>query len=236
MEDSRRSFELLQAGDTDGLRRILEQDPAASNARDANGVSLLMHSIYRGRRDLADLIASKKKALDIFEAASLGRLDRLQECLGKECLGKEHLDEAGLRDASAVDSHSIDSPSKDGFTALHFACFFGQPAAARLLLEQGAAVDAVAANPSQVMPLHSAASARNLEAARLLLEHGAPVNARQQKGWVPIHAAAQNGDRALVELLLQHHADPKLANDEGKTPAMVAREKGHEQIAALLEN
>jgi ankyrin repeat protein len=87
------------------------------------------------------------------------------------------------------------------------------------------------------MPLHSAASARNLEAVRLLLEHGAPsiVNARQQRGWVPIHAAAQNGDRPMVELLLQHGADPKLANDEGKTPSMVAREKGHEEIAALLE-
>jgi uncharacterized protein len=87
------------------------------------------------------------------------------------------------------------------------------------------------------MPLHSAASARNLEAARLLLEHGAPgiVNARQQGGWVPIHAAAQNGDRPMVELLLKHHADPALANDEGKTSAMVARKKGHAELAALLE-
>src|SRR6202521_2843661 len=125
MEDSRhgfdRAFELLQAGDADGLRRILQQDPAFSEARDSTGVSLLMHSLYRGRRDLAELIASKKKALDIFEAAALGRLDRLTEC---------------LRDAASA----IDSRSKDGFTALHFACFFGQPDAARLLPENGAAV------------------------------------------------------------------------------------------------
>jgi hypothetical protein len=235
MENSQRAFEncfeLLQAGNADGLRRILEEDPPAAEARDAAGVSLLMHSLYRGRRDLAELIASKKTALDIFEATSLGRLDRLQQCLREEC----------LRDVSAIDSHSIDarsdSRSSDGFTALHFACFFGQPEAARLLIESGAAVDAVSANPMQLMPLHSAASARNLEAARLLLEHGPPgmVNARQQGGWVPIHAAAQNGDRPMVELLLKYQADPKLANDEGKTPAMVAREKGHEEIAALLE-
>ena len=227
MEDSQHAFELLQAGDADGLRRLLEQDPAASDARDASGVSLLMHSLYRGRRELAELIASKKKTLDIFEATSLGRLDRLKQCLS----------EARIRDASAINSRSIDVRSKDGFTALHFACFFGQPDAARLLLESGAAVDAVSANPMQVMPLHSAASARNLEAARLLLEHGAPgmVNARQQGGWVPIHAAAQNGDRPMIELLLKHQADPKVANDDGKTPAMVAREKGHEEIAALLE-
>src|ERR1700682_4087892 len=220
MQDSRRSFEtcfeLLQAGDADGLRRILQQDPAHSEARDSAGVSLLMHSLYRGRRDLAELIASKKKALDIFEAAALGRLDRLKQC---------------LRDDASV----VNSCSKDGFTALHFACFFGQPDAARLLIEGGAAVDAVAANPMQVMPLHSAASARNLEAARLLLEPGAPVNARQQAGWVPIHVAAQNGDRPMVELLLKHRADPKLANDQGKTSAMVAREKGHEETAALLD-
>ncbi len=220
MDDSQRGvemcFELLQSGDADGLRRILQQDPAAPETRDAAGVSLLMHSLYRGRRDLAELIAARKKALDIFEATALGRLDRLKQC---------------LRD----DASAINSRSKDGFTALHFACFFGQPDAARLLIESGAAVDAVAANPTQVMPLHSAASARNLEAARLLLERGAPVNARQQAGWVPIHAAAQNGDRPMVELLLKHHADPKLANDQGKTSAMVAREKGHAEIATLLE-
>jgi ankyrin repeat protein len=222
LEDSRRGFEtcfeLLQAGDADGLRRILQQDPAYSEARDSTGVSLLMHSLYRGRQDLTELIATRKKALDIFEAAALGRLDRIKQ---------------SLRD----DASAVNSLSKDGFTALHFACFFGQPEAARLLIEGGAAVDAVAANPSQVMPLHSAASASNLEAARLLLEHGAPgiVNARQQGGWVPLHAAAQNGDRPMVELLLKHRADPKLANDEGKTSAMVAREKGHAELAALLE-
>jgi len=227
MEDSRSAFEILRAGDAEALRRLLGEDSAAAEARDANGVTLLMHSIYRGRRDLAEIIASKKKALDIFEAASCGRLDRIKECLHESRLGE----------SSAVNSYSVDSYSRDGFTALHFACFFGQPAAARLLIENGAAVDVVAANPTVVIPLHSAASARNLEAARLLLEKGpvGMVNARQQGGWAPIHAAAQNGDRAMVELLLRHHADPKLTNDDVKTPAMVAREKGHDDIAALLE-
>lgn len=215
MENSQSTFELLKAGNADALRQILEEDSSAAEARDAGGVSLLMQSLYHGRRDLADLIAGKKQSLDIFEAAAVGSLDRLKE---------------RIRDDSAINSFS-----KDGFTALHFACFFGQPEAARLLLEAGATVDTVAANPTKVMPLHSAASARNLEAARLLLDRGAPVNARQQAGWTPIHAAAQNGDRAMVELLLKHGADPKAANEAGKTPAMVAREKGHSEIADLLE-
>jgi ankyrin repeat protein len=215
MDPSQRGFELLQSGDIDGLRRFLDDNPATAESRDANGVSLLMHALYRGQRDLAEAIAGQKQELDIFESASLGRLDRLRDC---------------LRDATAINSYS-----KDGFTALHFASYFGQPDSARLLLEQGAKADAVASNPTQVMPLHSAASARNLDAARLLLEHGAPVNARQQLGWVPIHAAAQNGDRAVLELLLKHGADPTIANDDGKTAAKVARDKGHSEIADLLE-
>ena len=220
METTPHALELLQSGDLDGLRRLLEQDSAASESRDATGVSLLMQALYRGQRDLAELIASKKKALDQFEAASLDRLDNLKKSIGEEI----------RRESTAINARS-----KDGFSALHFACYFGQPAAARVLIENGAAVDTVAANPTQVMPLHSAASARNLEAVRLLLEHGAPVNARQQSGWVPIHAAAQNGDRPMVELLLKHGADRTLANDDGKTPAAVARDKGHHEISALLE-
>jgi len=215
MDSSQRCFELLQAGDENAIRSFLDADPSTADARDAGGVSLLMQAIYRGRRELAEAIAAKKSNLDIFEAASLGRVDRLR--------------------ALAGDRVAVASFSADGFTALHFACYFGQPKAARILLEAGAKTDAVAKNPTQVMPLHSAASARNLEAARLLLEHGAPVNARQQGGWTPIHAAAQNGDRAMVELLLKHVADGKVANDHGQTPATVARDKGHGGIAELLE-
>src|SRR5882672_9831475 len=210
MDQSQRCFELLQAGDTEGLRRLVDDTPGAAEAKDAAGVSLLMHALYRGRRDLAETIAGKKNELDIFEASSLGRLERLQ----------------GFSDAAVIKSYS-----KDGFTALHFACYFGQPEAARLLIEKGARVDAVANNATHVMPLHSAASSRNLAAARLLLKRGAPINARQQAGWVPLHAAAQNGDRDMVALFLEHKADVLLANDDGKTAAMVAREKGHTQIA-----
>ncbi len=214
MTDTERCFQLLAGGDIDGLRELLEQDSSIAAARDASGVSLLMQALYRGHRDLAEAISTKKE-LDIFEAASLGKLERLKEFCGEKA--------------------AVNSFSKDGFTALHFASYFGQPGAAGVLLDNGAAVDAVTTNPMKVMPLHSAASARNLEAARLLLEHGAPIDARQQGGWAPMHAAAQNGDRAMVELLLQYGADRRAENDEGKTAAAVAKEKGHGDLPELLE-
>jgi ankyrin repeat protein len=204
-------FELLAAGDVESIRQMIEEDASLANARDTAGVSLLMQAMYRGQRDLANAIAAKKK-LDVFEAASLGKMETLADC------------------RSTVNSYSA-----DGFTPLHFACYFGSAEAARFLLENGAAVDAVATNPMRLMPLHSAASARNIDVVRLLLEHRAPVNARQHGGWVPLHAAAQNGDRAMAELLLGHDARPSMENDEGKTAAAVAKEKGHLELAKFLE-
>src|SRR6202042_3320358 len=133
MGDAQRCFELLQAGDFDGLRWLLDEEPGCAEARDANGISLLMQLLYRGRRDLAATVAARKKALDIFEAASLGRMERLKELTSDRSAG--------------TDRSGINSRSGDGFTALHFAGFFGQGEAARVLIEAGAAVDAVASNP-----------------------------------------------------------------------------------------
>jgi ankyrin repeat protein len=125
----------------------------------------------------------------VFEAAALGRVDRLRRLLAEEP-GRAR------------------SWTPDGFTALHLAAFFGPPEAVQALLDAGADPHAVAANPMKVQPLHSAAAARNLEASRMLLEAGADPNAAQQEGFRPLDAATQNGDDALRELLLAHGADP----------------------------
>src|SRR5450631_3532264 len=184
MENSHRTFELLQAGNAEGLRQLLEQDPATSEARDAAGVSLLMQSLYRGRRDLAELIASKKQALDIFEATSLGRLDRL----------KELLREASLRDPSAINSHS-----KDGFTALHFACFFGQSEAARLLLEHGAPVNA--RQQAGWVPIHAAAQNGDRPMVELLLKHHADPKLANDEGKTPAIVAREKGHEEIAAVL-----------------------------------
>ena len=148
-------------------------------------VSPLLQAKYRGDDAEAERLLASSLELDIFEAATFGRLGRLAELLS------ENSDLA--RDYSA-----------DGFTALHLAAFFGQPEAARALLDLGADPQAVSRNPLRVQPLHSAVAARNLEAARLLLEAGADPNASQQDEFTPLDAAVGNEDTAM-ELLLREH-------------------------------
>ena len=206
----------VQAGDAARLESLLQADADSARARDASGVSAIMHALYRGRKDLAAKLAAAQTGLDIFEAASLGQVWRIHEIL-------------------KADPEAVHQWSGDGFTALHFASFLGQEEAALALLERGANPCAVARNAMKVMPLHSAATARSLPIVRALLENGADANARQEKGWRPIHSAAQNGDREIVEELLKHGADPRAANDDGTMAQQLAEAKGHAELAQRLQ-
>jgi uncharacterized protein len=185
------------------------------NAAVAGEVSELMQALYQGDRERTDRLLAERTELDVFEAAAFGRIERLQELLD---------DDPELAAALAP----------DGFTALHFAAFFGQPEAARLLLERGADAGFTARNDMRVQPLHSAAAVDQTEIARMLLDAGADPNETQEGGFVPLHAAAQNGNAELVELLLAHGADRGLATGDGRTSAQIAREAGHEQLTAEL--
>jgi ankyrin repeat protein len=124
--------------------------------------------------------------------------------------------------------------SDDGFTALHFAAYYGATQVLRILLERGARVGAMTTNFLANTPLHAAAAGRHMENCRLLLAAGADVNARQHGGFTPLHTPAQHGDRAMAQLFLDHGADPTIANDEGQTPIDLAVSQGNIELAALM--
>jgi ankyrin repeat protein len=153
--------------------------------------------------------------LDVFEAAALGDFDRL----------------AAVLDA---DPSLATAYSTDGFSPLHLSAFFGQSDATRLLLEQGAEVDARGRGWMTGTPLHSAASGEHAAVARLLVEAGADMNARQSGGWTPLHSAAHNGNVELVALFLAHGADPTATNDGGTSVLAMAEEAADDDAIARI--
>jgi uncharacterized protein len=205
----------IQAGDIEALRRLLAEDQSLAAARDASGVSAIMQALYRRRQDMVEELLAAGAKLDFFEAASLGRGERVRELLEN-------------------DRWLVIGWSADGFTALHFACFFSEEEMAKLLLASGAEVNAVARNAMKVRPLHSAAASRNVTLVRILLEHGASPNVSQQGGWTPLHSAAQHGDEAMIEQLMKHGAQLSAKSDDGSTAADIARKNGFAKIAERL--
>ena len=207
--------EAVNAGDAERVRAILVDDAFLVAARDAAGVSVLMLARYRFDREVTDALLAADPELDVFEAAALGYVDRLRERL---------LDDPGA--ASAF--------SPDGFTALHFAAFFGKAEAAKVLLEHGASVDVYTRNPFANQPLHAAAAGRHIEVCRVLLAAGADVNATQHGGFTPLHEAAQHGDAEMTELFLSAGADPSSLTDAGETAADLAAAAGHADLAGRI--
>ena len=186
-------FEAIAAGDEDALRDELERDPESASARNADGLSPVLYALYNGKADLVDPILDANPALDVFDAAAVGRTRGLEELLDGE---------PGLATAW----------SADGFTALHLAAFFGQEDAAKVLLERGAEPNVVARHATIVVtPLHSAAAGAHSAIVKLLLEAGADPNARQPDGVTALDAAQQNGDDESAEALLAAGATPRPA-------------------------
>lgn len=201
---SERLHAAIAAGDEEAVRGLVDVRPELAGERNGAGLSPVLQALYNGKRDLVDVLLDANPPLDVFDAAAVGRV-------------------RGLETLLAGDAELARAWSPDGFTALHYAAFFGEAQSARLLLESGAEVGVVARNENiHVTPLHSAAAGGHAEIVRLLLEHGADPNAAQDGGATPLHSAAQNDDRESVEALLAAGADPTLATDEGKLPADLA--------------
>jgi uncharacterized protein len=210
-------FEAIEAGDDTRVKTLLDADPALASSRDTSGVSALMRALYRFDKPLIETVKRRVDELDVFEAAAFGDVDRLTEL---------------LRDEPSL----VTSYSGDGFTALHFAAFFGRYEAAALLIKRGAEVDAFGRGWMTGTAMHSAASRLQSDVVRILLEAGANPNVRQSAGWTPLHAAAMNGDLTSVELLLAWGADPTANNDEGRSVIDLATESGDEQTADRIRS
>jgi len=181
-------FDAIKSGDVDAVRSELRDNPSAAADRGDNDVSAVRAALYAQRQDLADAVLEADPALDVFDAAAVGDGERLGQLLDE-------------------DPNLIGAWSGDGFAPLHLAAFFGRGDAARLLLDRGADVDAVAHNDMEVQALHSAVAAGHRDIVAALLVAGANPNARQQGGITPLMAAEGNDDTDLVRLLMDHGAE-----------------------------
>lgn len=91
-----------------------------------------------------------------------------------------------------------------GCTALHVAAHCGSASMARLLLDNGAKVDACEAWDET--PLHVAARTGSVEVSELLLDRGANVDAANAHSFTPLLLAGHAKQEAVCELLLSRGA------------------------------
>lgn len=140
-----------------------------------------------------------------------------------------------------------------GDTALHMAAAAFQRSTARLLVRNGADIDAK--NRRGAEPLHYAADANTwnptaqAETIKYLISVGANVNARDANGATPLHRAVRTRSAIAVRALVAGGADVHMKNKNGSTPfdlatrntgrggsgSTLARKQRKEIVAVLLE-
>jgi ankyrin repeat protein len=206
-------FTAITANNKERVAQLIAAEPGAAHARNANGISALMQARYENRLEIVDLLRPAAGELDIFEAAALGDVARLNKLL-------------------ANDGELVKARSSDGFTALHLACFFGQLEAAETLVRHGA--DSNAVSPSRIAVIHSAAASRNAALLKLVLDAGANPDSQQQRGYTALHEAAMHNSVERAQALLDAGADPAVKSDAGQTAADMAEQNGNREVVELL--
>ena len=98
--------------------------------------------------------------------------------------------------------------SKIRFTALHYACDFGNPGVS---------------NPKSLQPI-----------ARVLLEAGVNVNEKDEDGWNCLHLASANGHSEVLQVLLEAGVDILDVDEDGNTALHLAAAVGHAEVAKVL--
>jgi uncharacterized protein len=208
-------IELIKAGKNDQLEKMLKDDPSLVDIKTEQGISILQFAAYCRNTFVIDILKKHKQNLDLFEAASIGDIETVNQLLDKA-------------------PEFLNSFSFDGFTALGLASFFGHLSLVKLLLDKGANPNIASKNQFKVAPIHSACAISHFDIVKLLIEHGANVNIKQMQGVTPLHSAAHNGQTKLAKLLIDSGADLNAKMDNGNTPLFMANEKNFQETAELI--
>jgi len=127
---------------------------------------------------------------------------------------------------------------KLGTTPLHIAAGHGHFDIVKILVENGANVNAK--DLMGFTPLHSAIMGNHLAIVKFLIENGADINAKAENelpggtGWTPLHLAASSGNLDIVKYLIDHGADVNAKDDVWFTPLHEAARFGHSSVVELL--
>lgn len=142
------------------------------------------------------------------------------------------LEKLKLLISAGVDVNVAD---KDGWTALHYATYYGRTECVELLLEVPD-IDVNKADKHGSTSLHEVAYLGNTNCLTLLLEStDINVNTTDKNGATPLHIIAEKGHTECVKLLLKApDIEVNKKDNHGKTPLKIAKKHGHTKCAELI--
>jgi ankyrin repeat protein len=216
MSDEEELLAAVQKDEGAKVRTLLDRNPLILRMRTPNG-SLVLTAVYHGAANALRVLLERtpEDALGLHEAAATGNARRLKTILGQS-------------------RRRVDAANREGFTPLGLAGFFGHLDAVKVLLENGADVNATSPSRFANTALDAAVAGNHADVVKALLAARGDPNVRSEGDATPLHKAAQHGNLEIVRMLIDAGADPKAVREGGLTPIDDAQKAGHEAVLAFL--
>ncbi|MFN0009707.1 MAG: ankyrin repeat domain-containing protein [Planctomycetota bacterium] len=219
-DDAQEFLAAVRAGDESEVRRQLSARPDLAAARDAAGVSALLHAHLSGHPAIAAILRSQGLELDIAECVFEKDWARMEELAQRDPALPNELHPIGgnlLYAGVLADSGQL-------FRIRSLGCD-----------RDGAPRGGSGFTPARIAMDHRTLSGAVI-AATELLGNGSDPNARQKGGDSVLHGAVRRRSERLVRLAVRKGAAVEARDDAGRTGLALARELGWSEGVALLEN
>ena len=220
--------------------QVLLENGAQINPRAGSGITALMFAAYGGQLEVVRLLLENGADIHIRIAewlpveSDFGNI--YFQDIGPSALTlaikQGHAEVVRLLLEHWMWEYSADGRDDYGITILMYAAIAGDIEMTRLLLENGALINAQTDNG--ITALIYAVSAGHVEVTRLLLENGAPINTQIDGGITALMYAASAGHVEVTRLLLENGAPINAQTDNGITALIYAVSAGHVEVTRLL--
>ena len=208
-------FQALEHGSLEKVQKLLIKNPRLPDMLTDQGITTVLLAAYNGQFNIASYLASKKPVLPVFEAAALGENELLKKILEADPEKVNGVNADGFQplglacffrrsEAARIlveRGADVNTPSRNSqrVAPLHSAVAGRSLEISKLLLEHGAAVDAV--QKGGYTPLHAAVQNEQLEMVELLLAHAADPAKANESGLTPRDLAERGRNLKLKALL-----------------------------------
>jgi len=225
MDSIHEMLEAVRAGDMERIRTLLNSDNRLAEARTAAGASPLMTALYYGRKEIVALLLSRRPEMDFYEAVALGDENLVQDMITDHpdlphsqswdgftglhlavFFGHESIARLLIRRGADVNAISANRTVARNARPIHSAVSANRPGMVRLLLDNGAKVNA--RQDGGFTPLHGAAAGDSAVLIELLLSSGADPSLLAEDGSSPASIAEQRGHAEIVRLLREAKNPP----------------------------
>jgi cytohesin len=220
----------------------------------------LLGDVVKQERDrpVAEFLAARGAAVDLYAACVLNRVDDVRRLVAKDpALARQSFNqyegpplevalEAGAEDVALylLEQHTPPKVFPNGKQGpLEAAAGGGRVRVAKVLIDK---LGVKAGDPRLQAALHAAARHGRPELIKLFIEHGAEPRAPDKDGDTPLHSCAAKaygrwddvvspaGRRSAAEALLRKGAELQVRNGRGETALHVAAYEGQLEVVRVL--